>query len=146
MIGRDRGRTARDRGRISVFVAATMPAMLLFVALMWDTSGYLRAVHRADHIANEAARAAGQAIDIPRAMAGHGIVVDPQAAQTAAGAYLAEAGHVDAAVAGAVGVSDDGRVLDVTVTVSYEPLLLSAFGFRPPPVATGRARAHLVDD
>lgn len=137
--------TGVDRGRVSVFVAATMPAMVLFLALMWDTSGYLRAVHRADYIANEAARAAGQAIDIPRAMAGQGIVVDPHRAQAAAEAYLSDAGHGDTVIAGAVGVSDDGRRLDITVEVTYQPVLLSAFGFRPPPAATGRAEAHLVD-
>jgi hypothetical protein len=134
-----------DAGRVSVFVAATMPAMVLFLALMWDVSGYLRAVHRADHIANEAARAAGQAIDIPRAVAGHGVVVDPQRAQAAAETYLADAGHVDATITGAVGVRDDGRGLEITVAVAYRPLLLGAFGFRPPPAATGQAEAHLVD-
>lgn len=144
MTGRDRG-WRDDGGRVSAFVAATMPAMMLFLALMWDASGYLRAVHRADYIANEAARAAGQAIDIPRAVAGQGVVVDPQAAQAAAEAYLADAGHEDAAIGGAVGVSDDGRGVDITVEVTYQPLLLGAFGFRPPPVATGRAAAHLVD-
>ena len=73
----------RDRGRISVFVAAVMPVMLLFIALMWDASGYLRALHRADNIANEAARAAGQAINTARGERA-GIVVDPAAAEQAA--------------------------------------------------------------
>ena len=71
---RDRDRV-RDRGRVSVFVAATLPVMLLFLALMWDASGYLRAVHRADNIANEAARAAGQALDLPLLVTGEQIVV-----------------------------------------------------------------------
>jgi hypothetical protein len=141
---RNRGRVP-DRGRVSVFVAATMPVMLLFMALMWDASGYLRALHRADNIANEAARAAGQAIDIPLVMAGEDIVVDEDAAQAAAAAYLADAGLVDTSVAGAVLISDDGRRLRITVEVVYEPLLLDAFGFGTPPVATGVAEAHLVD-
>lgn len=129
-----------DRGRISVFVAAAMPMMLLFLALMWDASGYLRALHRADNIANEAARAAGQAIDIPLAVTGERIVVDPESAQEAANAYLAAAG-----VTGQVQVSEDGRQVSVTVEIVYEPLLLGPFGFGSL-TAEGGADAHLVDD
>ena len=140
-----RATPAGDRGRVSVFVAATMPAVLLFLALAWDVSGYLRALHRADAVAAEAARAAGQAIDVPAVMTGEGIVVDPVAAGDAAEAYLADAGLVDARVRGQVEVAADGRRLSVTVEVGYRPLLVGAFGFRTPPVATGQADAHLVD-
>jgi putative Flp pilus-assembly TadE/G-like protein len=128
-----------DAGRVSVFVAGAMPAMLLFMALMWDASGYLRALHRADNIANEAARAAGQAINIPLAVAGEEIVVDPAAAEVAADSYL-----VDAGVTGDVVVSEDGRQVSVTVEVPYEPLFLGAFGFGPY-TAEGGTDAHLVD-
>lgn len=130
----------RDRGRVSVFVAATMPMMLLFMALMWDASGYLRAMHRADNVANEAARAAGQAIDIPLAVTGERIVVDPDAAGAAADAYLADAG-----VTGQVQVSDDRRQVSVAVAVPYPPLFLGAFGFGPY-TARGQAVAHLIDE
>lgn len=138
--GHHRPGSGTDRGRVSVFVAATMPAMLLFIALMWDASGYLRALHRADNIANEAARAAGQAIDVPLAVAGDGIVVDPVAAETAAASYLGDAG-----VGGHVDVSEDGRRVTVTVTVPYEPMFLGQFGFGDF-AAEGEADAHLVDE
>lgn len=134
------GRGVRDRGRISVFVAGAMPMMLVFIALMWDASGYLRALHRADNIANEAARAAGQAINIPLAVTGEEIVVDPDAAAQAASAYLSDAG-----VTGQVQVSEDGRQVSVAVEVVYEPLLLGPFGFDPL-TAAGSADAHLVDE
>lgn len=130
----------RDRGRISVFVAVAMPMMLLFLALMWDASGYLRALHRADNIANEAARAAGQAIDIPLAVTGEQIVVDPAAAEEAARAYLSDAG-----VTGQARVSEDGRQVTVEVQVVYEPLLLGPFGFGTL-TAEGSADGHLVDE
>ena len=129
-----------DAGRVSVFVAGTMPMLLLFMALMWDASGYLRALHRADNIANEAARAAGQAIDLPLAVAGERIVVDPAAAEVAADAYLADAG-----VTGEVSGSEDGRQVSVEVSVPYPPLFLGAFGFGPY-TAQGEADAHLVDE
>jgi Flp pilus assembly protein TadG len=133
-------RRDRDRGRVSVFVAAVMPMMLLFMALMWDASGYLRALHRADNIANEAARAAGQAINLPLAVTGEQIVLDPAAAETAADAYLADAG-----VTGQVRVSEDGRQVSVSVAVPYPPLFLGGFGFGPY-TAQGQADAHLIDE
>ncbi|HEY8473555.1 MAG TPA: pilus assembly protein TadG-related protein [Natronosporangium sp.] len=129
----------RDAGRVSVFVAAAMPMMLIFMALMWDASGYLRALHRADNIANEAARAAGQAVDIPLAVTGEEIVVDPAAAEVAADAYLADAG-----VTGQVEVSEDRREVSIVVAVPYDPLFLGAFGFGPY-TAEGDTTAHLVD-
>jgi hypothetical protein len=117
-----------------------MPMMLLFMALMWDASGYLRALHRADNIANEAARAAGQAINLPLAVTGEQIVLDPAAAETAADAYLADAG-----VTGQVRVSEDGRQVSVSVAVPYPPLFLGGFGFGPY-TAQGQADAHLIDE
>lgn len=129
----------RDAGRVSVFVAAAMPMMLIFLGLTWDASDYLRDLHRADYIAAEAARAAGQAIDIPLAVTGEDIVVDPAAAEVAADAYLSELG-----VDGTVLVSADRRQLTVTVTIVHEPLFLGAFGFGSRQ-ATGEAEAHLVD-
>lgn len=128
-----------DRGRVSVFVAGAMPMILVFLALTWDASDYLRALHRADNIANEAARAAGQAIDVPLAVLGEDIVVDPEAAHAAADAYLEDAG-----VTGSVVVSEDRRSLTVTVNVEHQPLFLGPFGFGSR-TAVGEAEAHLVD-
>lgn len=135
---------AGDRGRVSVFVAVALPVMLLFLALAWDVSGYLRALHRADAVASEAARAGGQAVDLPRLLNGQGIGVDPDGARAAAEAYLDDAGLVDARISGRVRVSADGSRLSVTVEVDYRPLLVDAFGFGTPPVATGQAEARLV--
>lgn len=129
-----------DRGRVSVFVAAAMPMMLVFLALIWDASGYLRALHRADNVANEAARAAGQAIDVPSAVAGDEIVVDQESAEEAAAAYLASAG-----VSGQALVSEDGRAVTVDVTVEYEPTFLGQFGFDSF-AAEGEADGYLVDE
>lgn len=136
---------SREAGRVSVFVAATMPAMLLFLALMWDASGYLRALHRADAVAAEAARAAGQAVDLPLAMTGQRIEVNPDAARAAAETYLAEAGLADSRIAAEVRVVDGGRQVEVTVEVHHDALLLPTFGVGTPETATAHARAHLVD-
>lgn len=134
-----------DRGRVSVLLAGLVPLMLLFIALVWDASSYLRAVHRAENIASEAARAAGQAIDLPPAMRGERFVVDPQRAADAAASYLADVGAIaDGAVIGDVIVSEDGRQVTVTVHVDQKPLLITPW--RPDGgQVTGQATANLID-
>lgn len=134
-----------DRGRVSVLLAGLVPLMLMFIALVWDASSYLRAVHRAENIASEAARAAGQAIDLPPAMRGQRFVVDPHRAADAAASYLADVGAIaDGAVIGDVVVSEDGRQVTVTVHVDQTPLLITPW--RPDGgQVTGQATANLVD-
>ncbi len=128
-----------------MLLAALVPVMLMFIALAWDASGYLRAAHRAENIAGEAARAAGQAIDLPAAVRGDEIVVDPHRAEQAAAAYLADVGAIaDGAVIGDVDVSDDRRRVTVTVHITYRPLLLVPWRSEVGQVS-GRATAWLVD-
>jgi Flp pilus assembly protein TadG len=145
MTRRTAHRCGRDSGRVSIFLAAVLPVLLLFMALVWDASGYLRAVHRAEHIASEAARAAGQAIDLPAAVRGERIAVDPQRAADAANVYLSDVGVIaDGAVIGAVAVSPDRRQVTVTVHIEYRPLLIRPW--RPQQArATGQATANLID-
>lgn len=134
-----------DHGRVAVMLAGVMPVLLLFMALVWDASGQLRAQHRADHLAAEAARAAGQAVDLAAAMRGDEISVDPQRAVDAATAYLGDVGVVAAdAVIATVATSADGRRVTVTVEVTYRPLLMAPWRATPGRV-TGEAVAHLVD-
>lgn len=136
---------ACDRGRVSVLLAALLPVLLLFMALVWDASAYLRAAHRAENIAGEAARAAGQAIDLPAAVRGERIAVDPERAEAAAAAYLADVGVIaDGAVIGDLTVSDDRRQVTVTVQIEHRPLLMTPWRSRSGQV-TARATAHLVD-
>lgn len=121
MITRQRGtRRLRhpvdDRGGIAVFVALiTGPLLLLAGLLTVDAFGLLRTQERADALALEAARAAGQAIDPGQAVPGEAFVADPHAAAAAARAYLAKAG-----VSGTTRVTDGGTALTVTVTDSYQ--------------------------
>lgn len=134
-----KGPRRRDAGRISVFVAAAMPAMIIFLGLMWDASGYLRALHRVDNIAAEAARAAGQAINVPLAIGDGVVVVDPDAAWAAVADYTADAG-----VHGEVHVAEDQREVRVVITADWEPAMLGTFGFGPRTVS-GEATAHLIE-
>lgn len=119
---------------VVVFAAA----LFLMIGLSVDGGGRMRAIERADNIAAEAARAGGQAIDIPKAVTGEADVVDPVKAIAAAKAYLAGAGAT-----GTASVSPDGRQITVTVALVYQPAFLDLMGLGPW-TETGTATAQLL--
>lgn len=126
-----------DDGRISVFLAIALLGVLVIIGLSADGAGRLRTAQRADHIAAEAARAGGQAIVLPQAVTGGEKALDPARATAAAQQYLNTAG-----VDGTVRV-EDGVTLVVTVTATYDTVMLGLIGIDRVTV-TGRATAHLV--
>ena len=132
------GAPGTDNGSISVFVAVSVVGLLLIVGLVADGGIKVRAAVQADAVAAEAARAAGQAVDVPAAVSGAAVRVDRQAAADAANAYLAAAGH-----RGTLTVTDAGRVMDVAVTISRPTAFLSLIGINEVTV-TGHGQATLV--
>ncbi|WP_324606772.1 pilus assembly protein TadG-related protein [Kitasatospora phosalacinea] len=120
-----RGVNGQDRGSISVMVAITAVSLVAVVGLVLDFGGQLRATERADAIAQEAARVAGQQLDIDRLRSGGGYQVDPGQAESAARAYLASQG-----VAGRVDFPQypDLSVISVSVTSTYRTALLGVVG------------------
>ncbi|MFK0127113.1 TadE/TadG family type IV pilus assembly protein [Streptomyces nigra] len=127
-----------DTGGVTVFVAVCVLALIGIIGVAVDGGGKMRATQRADHIAGEAARAGGQAIDPAEAILGNAIVVDPQDATAAAQAYLRSAGAT-----GTVSVLGDGTTLSVHVTGSYDTTFLAALGIDSLPV-TGHGTASLL--
>lgn len=127
-----------DRGGVTVFVAVCVVALLGIIGIAIDGGGKMRATERADHIAGEAARAGGQAIDPAKAISGEAIIVDPQNALAAAQAYLQSAGAT-----GTVSVSGDGETLTVAVSGTYETRFLPVVGIGSMPV-TGHGTATLL--
>jgi Flp pilus assembly protein TadG len=115
-----------DGGGITPMVATFVLVIFMALGISVDGSGMLRARHRADDIAAEAARAGGQALDLPRAITGQADVIDPAAAKVAALAYLDHAG-----VHGTVTVPAGGRTITVTVTIPYAPIFLGLIGLGP---------------
>ena len=113
----------RDDGSISLLVVVLTIAVLAMIGLSVDGGGKIRALQRADHLASEAARAAGQAIEGPQAIQGGNKVVDPVAALAAAQNYLSAAG-----VTGTVTISADRRHITVTVTIVYTTVFLGLVG------------------
>jgi hypothetical protein len=129
----------RDDGRVSLLVAVCVAALLFLIAVVVDGGGRIRAMQEADNIAAQAARTAGQAIDLPAAITGGTTQVDPDRAAQAAQSYLDSAGAT-----GTVTISSDRRHIAVTATLTYTPIMLGAFGYHPVTV-TGHATAELVD-
>jgi Flp pilus assembly protein TadG len=135
---RPRRRTRRDDGKITLLVLVFMVAILAVIGLSVDGGAKIRALQRANNIAADAARTAGQAIDATQAIPGGAKIVDPNAAVAAASAYLAAAG-----VEGTVGVSQDRQQVTVTVTITTNTVMLSIIGIDRTTV-TGHATAQLI--
>lgn len=127
-----------ERGSISLFWAITIPGLLVLIGLVGDGGAQLRATQRADQIAAEAARTAGQALDAGWLQSGSGAAADPSRAVQAATAFLDAAG-----VQGAATVSADRTAIDVTVTSTTPTAFLSLIGITTL-TATGHAQARLV--
>lgn len=127
-----------DEGRIALLVIVLMVAVLAMIGLSVDGGGKIRALERADNLASEAARAAGQAIYAPQAIEGGDKVVDPAAAVAAAQNYLAAAG-----VTGTVTVAADRKHITVTVAIGYNTVFLGLIGIETL-TATRHATAVLL--
>lgn len=123
---------------MTIFFAITVVGVLVLVGLIVDGGSKLRATQRVDEVAAEAARSAGQVIDLPTAVAGDGARVDVAGAVAAANAYLSAAD-----VAGTVAVSTDGASIEITTTAQSPAVFLAAIGI-PTLTVTGHARVQLV--
>jgi Flp pilus assembly protein TadG len=130
------GAGERGGGAVSVPMAIATLAMLVTAGMAVDG---VRAVHglaRADAIAEEAARAAGQSLD-PTALASGEAVADPANASAAAIAYIRAAG-----ADGHVEITAPNRIrVDVTLT---RPTVLLGLVGREELTSHGSAEATLV--
>lgn len=135
---RDRIRAGTDRGSLSPFYAVMALGIIMIMGLMVDGGGALNATNKATGLAQEAARAAGQQINIPAAVQGTAITVDPDAAVAAAQDYLAAQN-----VSGNVTITDGGQRLEVTVHDTYTTLFAQFVGRSTISVSgTAHARLH----
>lgn len=73
---------------MTVFLAVAASALFLVTGLVIDGGAQLRAAQHAQATAEEAARAAAQALDTTQVMQGGEVEADPQAAVQAATDYL----------------------------------------------------------
>lgn len=126
----------RGGGALSVPAAISVLALAVAIGLGIDGVRAAQGLATADAVAEEAARAAGQALDVAAARRGSA-AVDPVEAVAAAQRYLEAAG-----VTGSVAVVDPQRIR-VEVSITRPTVLLGLIG-RPEISSTGQADALLV--
>ncbi|RZT85558.1 hypothetical protein EV383_2431 [Pseudonocardia sediminis] len=128
----------RGGGAVSAPMAAAVLALFIAIGLGIDGVRAAQGLAGADAIAEEAARAAGQALDVTQLRRGRA-AVDPNAAVAAARGYLARAGADGSAeIVGPQRIRVEARLARPTV-------LLGIVG-REEIVSTGTAEALLVQD
>lgn len=127
-----------ERGSVTLFVVIAVLALFLMTGLVVDGGAKLRAAQRASAVAEEAARAGGQAVSAPSAIRGQRLAVDPRRAEAAAQSYLADSGAT-----GTVHIVNAGDTLVVNVTTQHQPVFLGAIGISSMTVR-GQASARLV--
>lgn len=116
-------RDGRDEGYVSVMVAGLVLAVMAAIGLVVDGSIALAAHRSANNEAEQAARAAAQAVDLTAYAGGQGRPsIDPVTARAAAAAYLQRTG--DSYTVEITGPSQ----ITVTVTVVRPTRLLSMVG------------------
>ena len=127
-----------DDGAVTVFVAIAAVGLMALAGLVVDGGAKVRAVQRADRVAAEAARAAGQAVDVAAVLAGREVRVARGAAVHAAEAYLRSAG-----VEGTARVVHGGAGIEVETTTSAPTVFLGLIGV-PRFTVSGGAEVALV--
>jgi hypothetical protein len=125
-------RSARDQGTISIFVAIGATMMLMFLGIVVDCGGELRAMVNADAVAQEAARVGGQQIDKQKLFQNGEYWINTTDAYRAATAYIqsipgyegvtAEAPHSDKPL------DPDVKSITVVIHPVYRTTLLGLFG------------------
>lgn len=112
----------RERGSVSLFFVMVTLALLVIIGLVVDGGAQIHNRQRADTSAQEAARAAGQAVNPAAAINGDGAQLQLGTAQAAAQQYLASAG-----VQGNV-TTTGGTTVHVHTTTTYSPAFLGVIG------------------
>jgi len=128
---------AAERGSVSIWLALGAFVMIVVVGMAVDLSGQVLAQQHARDVAQQAARAGGQAVVASDALRGTGVAVDPSAAGAAARSYASTTGVVVTNVVVA------GDLVVVSTTDSYRPKFLGIIGIRSMPVS-GEGEARVV--
>lgn len=112
---------AREDGMVTAFTIVIVIALMVFVGLAYDGGRALDGRVKALNEAQEAARAGAQALNLGALRAGGTAVLDPEAAVSAAKAYLAGTGDT-----GTVDVA--GTTVTVSVTHIQPTVFLGMAG------------------
>lgn len=139
MIADLRHRWRDERGSLTTYFVSAVAATIPLLGLVVDGGGQVRAMQRANDLADETARFAAQQIETGCAIKGAEVVVHLPWARRAATSFL------DADPSGAtldtISVSPDGHTVDVRTSTTYEPIFLGILGIGPLEV-TGTGTAY----
>ena len=127
-----------ERGSLTLFAVVLAFGLLTMVGLVIDGGAKLTAQRRANHLAEQAARAGAQALDVAALRDGRA-VLDPSPARAATADYLAAAGHPRQHYRVAVG----SETITVTVTDRQPTAVLGLVGVHHLDI-TGRGQARLL--
>ena len=108
----------RERGAVSTFVAVIALAMLMAAGLAIDGGRKINTLREASNLADNAARAGAQAVDLNTLRNTGELRLDPDQAEQEAQAYLAALGHT------AQSLIVGGDTISVTVDLTVDPVLL----------------------
>jgi hypothetical protein len=124
----------RDEGTVTAFVVVLAAAFVAFGGLILDAGGALADKTTAMGVAQEAARAGAQQLDLTAFRQTGAVRLLPDQAAGAARAYLAQAGATGIATVA-------NNTVTVTVTVTHHNQLLGVLGLDTLTV-TGTGSAH----
>ncbi len=110
-----------QQGAVTVFVTIMTVALLAVAGLVVDGGRILAARREASNVAESAARAGSQALDVTVLRAQNRVVLDPARAQNRASDYLTGVGYMG-------DVTADTERVHVTVTIHRPTLLLGPVG------------------
>lgn len=110
--------TERDRGAVSTFLAVIALALLMAAGLAIDGGRKVNALREASHLADNAARAGAQAVDLDTLRSTGELLLHQDEAVSYADQYLAAVGHT------ATAVTVNGDIITVTVRLTIDPVLL----------------------
>lgn len=111
-------RLRNERGAVSTFLAVLALALLAAAGLVVDGGRKVNTLREASNLADNAARAGAQAIDLDTLRTDGTVRLLPSAAEQEALDYLAELGHTATEII----VADD--TITVTVELTVDPVLL----------------------
>jgi Flp pilus assembly protein TadG len=106
-----------QRGAISTFLAVIALALLMAAGLAIDGGRKVNALREASHLADNAARAGAQAVDLDTLRSTGELRLLPERAATRAGDYLAGLGRTGEIIV-------EEATVTVTVSLTVDPVLL----------------------
>ena len=107
-----------ERGAVSTFLAVLALALLAAAGLVVDGGRKVNTLREASNLADNAARAGAQAVDLDTLRTDGNLLLLPDAAEQQARDYLTELGHTATEVV----VTD--ATISVTVEITVNPVLL----------------------